>query len=52
MEWIVPFLIGIKMSYDVVAKTHQKEGEATMNMATVDLDITKSVFHFIGVNKI
>ncbi len=39
------------MGHDVVAKTHQKEDGSTMNITTIGLDIAKSVFHFVGVNR-
>ena len=39
------------MGHDVVAKTHQKEDGSTMKITTIGLDIAKSVFHFVGVNK-
>ena len=51
MEWTSPLLIGLAMGHDVVAKTHQKKDGATMNITTICLDIAKSVFHFVGVNK-
>jgi transposase len=51
MEWTHPLLIGLAMGQDVVATTHQKEEGSTMKITTVGLDIAKSVFHFVGVNK-
>ena len=51
MEWTHPLLIGLVMGHDEVATTHQKEDGSTMKITTIGLDIAKSVFHFVGVNK-
>ena len=51
MELTHPLLIGLTMGHDEVATTHQKEDGSTMKITTIGLDIAKSVFHFVGVNK-
>lgn len=51
MEWTHPLLIGLVLGHDIVAITHQKEDGSTMKITTIGLDIAKSVFHFVGVNK-
>ena len=51
MECTHPLLIGLTMDHDEVTTTHQKEDGSTMKITKIGLDIAKSIFHFVGVNK-